>query len=85
LIAALRVMTPAERARVDALFDNEKPGDAEVAEVIRIVTENGGLDYARQKGATFADEARGALAGLPDTVARQALFESISYVMERHA
>lgn len=85
LIAALRAMSGAERGKVDALFANESPGDEEVAEVIRIVTANGGLDYAREKGALFADEAREALAGLPDTVARQALYESISYVMERHA
>jgi octaprenyl-diphosphate synthase len=85
LIAALRVMTPAERAKVDDLFENDDPGESEVGEVIRIVTVNGGLEYARQKGAIFAEEARDALAGLPDTVARQALLESISYVMERHA
>jgi octaprenyl-diphosphate synthase len=85
LIAALRVMTSAERAKVDSLFANESPGDDEVAEVIRIVTANGGLEYAREKGAVFADEARAALSELPDTVARQALYESISYVMERHA
>jgi octaprenyl-diphosphate synthase len=85
LIAALRVMSAAERAQVDALFANESPGDEEVAEVIRIVTVNGGLDYAREQGALFADEARKALANLPETVARQALSESISYVMERHA
>lgn len=85
LIAALRVMSSTERGKVDALFSNESPGDHEVAEVIRIVTANGGLDYAREKGARFADQAREALAGLPDTVARQALYESISYVMERHA
>ena len=85
LIAALRVMTPGERAKVDALFANENPGDAEVADVIAIVTANGGLDYAREQGAVFANEAREALAGLPETVARQALLESISYVMERHA
>ena len=85
LIAALRVMSPTERRKVDALFKNENPGDADVAEVIGIVTDNGGLDYAREKGAIFANEAREALAGLPETVARQALFESISYVMERHA
>jgi octaprenyl-diphosphate synthase len=85
LIAALRVMTSAERATVDSLFANESPGDDEVAEVIRIVTANGGLEYAREKGAVFADEARAALSELPDTVARQALYESISYVMERHA
>jgi len=85
LIAALRVMTPAERKRVEALFANDNPADAEVAEVIRITTVNGGLDYARERGAIYAEQAREALAGLPDTVARQALFESISYVMERHA
>jgi len=85
LIAAMRIMTAAERGRVNALFTNESPGDDEVAEIIRIVTVNGGLDYAREKGAVFADEARTALEGLPETVARQALYESISYVMERHA
>ena len=85
LIAALRVMTPAERAKVDELFHNDDPGEAEIGEVIRIVTVNGGLEYARTKGAVFAEEAREALVGLPDTVARQALLESISYVMERHA
>ncbi|MEO5589918.1 MAG: polyprenyl synthetase family protein, partial [Gemmatimonadaceae bacterium] len=85
LIAALRVMTAAERAKVERLFANDAPGDAEVADVIGIVTVNGGLEYARKQGAGFAERARGALAGLPDTVARQALIESISYVMDRHA
>jgi octaprenyl-diphosphate synthase len=78
-------MKPAERARVDALFANENPSDAQVVEVIRIVTDNGGLEYARQQGIVFAEQAREALSGLPDTVARTALLESISYVMERHA
>ena len=85
LIAALRVMTPAERGKVNTLFANADPSDRDVSEVIRIVTMNGGLEYAREKGAGFASEARDALKSLPDTVARQALLESISYVMERHA
>jgi octaprenyl-diphosphate synthase len=85
LIAALRVMTAAERTRVDALFSNDDPGEEEVSEVIRIVTVNGGLEYARARGAVYADEAGNALADLPDTVARRALLDSISYVMERHA
>lgn len=85
LIAALRVLTPAERKRVEALFASDSPGDADVADVIRITAVNGGLDYARVRGAVFAQQARDALSELPDTVARQALFESISYVMERHA
>jgi octaprenyl-diphosphate synthase len=85
LIAAMRVMTAAERAKVDALFANDEPGDDDIAEVIGIVSVNGGLEYARARGAVFADEAREAISGLPDTVARGALLDSISYVMERHA
>lgn len=85
LIAALGVMTRAERSKVEALFASEDPQDDDIAEVIRIVTVNGGLEYARRKGEVFAGEAREALAGLPDTVARRALLDSISYVMERHA
>ncbi len=85
LIAALRVMTPAERSRVNDLFANEDPGEEEVSEVTRIVTVNGGLEYAREKGVEHAERAREALEELPDTVARRALLDSISYVMERHA
>ena len=85
LIAALRTMSPAARARVDAFFSNAEPDDAGVAEVIALVGEAGGLDYARQRGVEFAGLAREALAELPDTVAREALASSISYVMERHA
>jgi octaprenyl-diphosphate synthase len=85
LIAALREMPRASRQKVEALFAAPKPTDEAIAEVIGIVSENGGLDYARAAGSRFADEAEETLSALPDTVARSALFESISYVMERHA
>jgi len=85
LIAALRTMTPRQRATVDTFFEQPEPDDAAIAEIIEIVSTSGGLDYARQQGTSFASEARVALDGVPDTVARQALIESISYVMERHA
>lgn len=85
LIAALRVMGSDDRRKVDQLFANAEPDDAKVREVIQIVTDNGGLDYARERGSLFASQATEALAKVPDTVARIALIESISYVMERHA
>jgi octaprenyl-diphosphate synthase len=85
LIAALKVMGTAERQKVSDLFATSEPADHAVREVIGIVAENGGLDYARERGAVFADQAMSALIGLPETVARAALIESISYVMERHA
>ena len=85
LIAARKVMGAADRKKVNELFETAEPSDLDVREVIRIVGDNGGLDYARKSGAVFAEQAMAALTGVPETVARQALIESISYVMERHA
>lgn len=85
LIAALKVMSAGDRKKVNELFATAEPFDPDVRDIIRLVGENGGLDYARERGAVFAEQAFAALAGVPETVARQALIESISYVMERHA
>ena len=83
LIAALHEMPAAARARVDALFAQETPDDASIAEVVAIVAEHGGIEYARRKGESFADEADAVLQKLPETAARAALSDAITYVMER--
>ena len=83
LIAALREMTAAERRRVDELFTNDAPDDRQIAEVIALVADRGGLDYARQKGELFAEEAADALGALPESPARVALYDAIGYVMDR--
>lgn len=85
LIAAMRTMPANQRKRVDALFASSEPTDGMVSDVVSIVAENGGLDYARGKGEYFAELARKALSALPDTVARRSLMDSITYVMERHS
>jgi octaprenyl-diphosphate synthase len=71
------------RASVDLLFDTAEPADRDVAEVMAIVAEHGGLDYARKRGEQFARDAEEALAELPDTIARAALYDAIGYVMDR--
>ena len=83
LIAALREMPASARAKVEALFETAEPSDREVSEVVAIVGEHGGLDYARRRGDQYAREAEEALAGLPDTAARAALYDAIGYVMDR--
>jgi octaprenyl-diphosphate synthase len=83
LIAALRTITPPARKRVEALFAAPEPTDRAIAEVIGIVADAGGLDYARRRGEQFAQEAEESLAGLPDTPARTALTDAIGYVMDR--
>lgn len=85
LIAALRSMTAVERARTVALFDASDPSDDDLADVAEIVVERGGLAYARERAAEYADLARDSLVDLPSTPARDALGAAILYVMERHA
>jgi octaprenyl-diphosphate synthase len=85
LIHALRQMSPASRKEVERLFEREAASEEDIASVVRIVAENGGFEYARERGEEFAERAQDALADLPDTVARRSLSASISYVMERHS
>jgi octaprenyl-diphosphate synthase len=77
-------MSPAERERVDALFDADEPAIEDVAEVTGIVAANGGLEYAHRRGEEYAERASEALDTLPPGPARDALGAAISYVMERH-
>jgi octaprenyl-diphosphate synthase len=83
LIAAMREMSAPERSRVEALFAAPAPDDGQIADVIAMVAERGGLEYARRKGDEFAQGAEEALNGLPDTPARGALCDAIAYVMDR--
>jgi octaprenyl-diphosphate synthase len=85
LIAALPKLSPAARARVDALFASEAPSDEQIHEVVGLVTEAGGIDAARRRGEQYALEADAALRGLPDTPARAALADAILYVMDRRS
>ena len=85
LISALRTMSLGARRRVDALFANPDPDDALIAEVVEIVREEGGLEYARRRGEDFAQEAEEALSELPESPYRSSLAEAIGYVMDRRS
>ena len=85
LIAALPLMSRAQRERVDALFADPTPDDAAIAEVVGIVSECGGLEFARQKGEQFVEEAEEALSGLPASDVRQSLFDALAFVMDRRS
>jgi octaprenyl-diphosphate synthase len=85
LIAALPHMTAVQKGRVDALFANPTPDDAEIAEVVAIVTDCGGLEVARRKGEEFAQQAEESLVGIPESDARQSLADAIAYVIDRRS
>ena len=85
LIAALPHVSAAARVRIDGLFAAENPEDDAIAEVIGIVSEAGGIEYARRRGEQFAHDAEQALRVLPESPVRSALTDAIAYVMDRRS
>ena len=85
LIASLPRLSRAQRARVDALFAEPVPTDAEITDVVAIVHECGGIDFARRKGEEFAADAESALMDVPASEARQSLIDALAYVMDRRS
>ena len=83
LIAALPNVSPAGRARIEELFGTEAPEGDLIADVISIVSDAGGIDYARRRGEQFALDAEQTLRVLPESPVRSALTDAIAYVMDR--
>ena len=85
LIAAMPKMSRAQRQRVEALFAAPEPTDTAIADIVTIVHECGGIDFARRKGEQFADEAEAVLVDVPSSEARTALIDALGYVMDRRS
>jgi len=83
LIAALPEMDPAERARVVRLMAEPEPAGEDVAEVICAVERRGGIAAAQARAQEFALGAGDELAALPASPAREALRDSVTYVVQR--
>ena len=83
LIAALPNVSQAARVKIDELFATAEPSDELIADVVSIVTDAGGIEYARRRGEQFAREAEEALSAVPEGPVRVALTDTISYVMDR--
>ena len=85
LIAALRGLSAPSRRVVDELFLTAEPTEVQIATVMEIVRDAGGLDYARQRGEEYLSQAEEALAGIPESPARAALTDAMFYVIERRS
>ncbi len=83
LIHALSRLGGAERADVEAFFRDPEPADEAIHEMIERVTRHGGLDYARERAMQAAERAHGALEGLPEGPALDALRDCIVHAVER--
>ena len=85
LIAAMQSMSTAALRDVETFFADPEPGDAGIQQVITLVREHGGIEYALQRARYFGERAARAAAGLPDSEATDALREAVNYVVDRRA
>ncbi len=83
LVGALAAASEAEEQEIRSFFTRVDPSDAEIARIIEIVAQRGGLDYARRQAETYAQRAVDALAGLGDGGPVEALREAVAYAVRR--
>ena len=83
LIFALERMDPSARKQVERLMETAEPSDDQIASVVGLVAEIGGLEYARERAQRLAEQAESELDALPAGPARDALRASITYVLDR--
>jgi octaprenyl-diphosphate synthase len=84
LIAAMREMDGQAHQRVRSFFADPVPADDGIEEITRLVSEHGGLEYARNRADQFGGMAADALLEVPEDEHSQALQASIAYVIERN-
>ena len=85
LIEAIPEMDIGDRETTEALMASPVPSDEQIQSVIAIVEKRGGIVAAYERARRFASEAEEQLERIPDCHAREALRDSISYVIDRRS
>ena len=83
LIHALREAPAEERRRIMRIVRKKNKSRADIRDVSRFVHERGGIEYARERMAYLAAEARNLLLSFPDTEARDAMLELVDFTVQR--
>ncbi|MDX8337936.1 polyprenyl synthetase family protein [Draconibacterium sp. IB214405] len=83
LLHVLNEADRTERKRILRLIKRKNNSSAVVEELIKLVTEKGGLEYAEQKMNEFKDKAIAGLNEFPDCDARESLIELMNYIATR--
>jgi octaprenyl-diphosphate synthase len=84
LVGALKAASATGKEEIRGFFGKVEPPEEDIARIVSLVQELGGVEYARGKAMEFAKRAEGALEGLPEGAALTALRESITYVIDRN-
>lgn len=83
LVEALARADDGEQREIRSFFTRVDPTDDEIARMVEIVVERGGLEYASRAAEGYAVRAREALSGLPDSPATASLADAVSYAVDR--
>jgi octaprenyl-diphosphate synthase len=83
LLHVLNEADRSERKRILRLIKRKNNSSVVVKELIQLVTEKGGLEYAEQKMNEFKDRAIAGLKEFPDCEARESLIELMNYIATR--
>ncbi len=83
LIAALPTLDAAGRSVIEDVFADPHPSEDKIDQVVRLVRDAGGLEFARRKARDYADAAKGRLAALPDEPAVRILDHAVDFVVGR--
>jgi octaprenyl-diphosphate synthase len=83
LVGALPRAADAEVREIRTFFTRVDPTDEEIARIVEIVDARGGLDYARERAAEYAERAEEALEELGGGSAIDALREAVTYAVGR--
>jgi octaprenyl-diphosphate synthase len=83
LIYALTMADKKKRRWMINIVKNHNKNKKKVEELVKIVIEFGGIDYAIEKMNEFRDQALEHLNQFPDNIARQSLEKLVNYTIER--
>lgn len=83
LLYVLNNSGPAERKRILRLIKRKNKNSAVVGQLIQLVKEKGGLEYANKKMNEFKEKAINGLMEFPESEARKSLIELMNYITTR--
>jgi octaprenyl-diphosphate synthase len=83
LIHALEQSANSKKRHILSIVKNRKKTKSEIAEVIRFVSEYGGMEYAELKMNQYRDKALAILDSYPDSVVKDSMKEFVRYTTSR--
>ena len=84
LINSLRNAPERDRRAMVDLIKNREFRNGHLSDVVRFVTEYGGVAYSQARSLELADRAESELKHVPDRDAREALRDAVHYAVTRH-